>query len=157
MGLAHGVPLVHLAAFFELRHFHGQWFAVALGHDGSVMGAAEGESTIGESVGGLDLDGLVPFDGMLVCAVVAIGQRIAGIVESFLVDVHDVRLVHGVAPAEHVIVADGGKSGAEERSAAHVPSFVAVDVPFIPLADAEEGLVRIDEEQGVAVGALGRQ
>ena len=120
------------------------------------MGAAESKCAIRKSPGGLDLDGLCPFHGMLVRPVVAIGQWVVRIVESFFVDIHDVRLVHGVAPAQHIVVADGGESGAEERSAAHVPALVAVDVSFIPLADPEKGLVRIDEEQGVAVGALGR-
>ena len=109
------------------------------------MRFAEGESAIGESAGGFDLDGFFPFRGMPVCAVVTIGQWIAGVVESFLVHIHDVRVVHGVAPTQHFVMADGGESRAEERRAAHVPACLTVDVAFIPLADAKERLVGIDE------------
>ena len=156
VGLAHGIPLVHLPAFFELGHFHGQEFAVALGQDGSVVSFAEGERAIGKSTGSLDLDGFFPFGGMPVFAVVPIGERVTGIVEGFLVDVDDIRLIHGVAPSKDIIVADGGETRTEEGCAAHVPAFLAMDVAFIPLADTEEGLMRIDEKHGMAVRALGR-
>src|ERR1035438_3664749 len=60
--------------------------------------------------------------------VVAIGQRIAGLVESLFPDIENVRLVHRVAPAQVFVVADSRKRRAEERRAGHIPARLAVHV-----------------------------
>src|SRR5262249_38567334 len=87
-------------------------------------------------------------------AAVAIRERILRIVKLLDVQIGDIRIVYRVAPTQKLIVPDSRESGAEERRAAQVPAFVAVEVSFVPLAGPEERLLGIDEKHRVAVRSL---
>src|SRR5215475_8095083 len=61
-----------------------------------------------------------------------------------------------MAPAEVVVVAERRERRSREGCAGHIPSAVAVDVTFDPLAGAEERLMRIDEKHRAPRRALRR-
>ena len=121
-----------------------------------MMGLAEGEGPLGQGIVGLDLDGVLPLNGMTVAAVVTISKRVARLIENLFPNVDNIGSIHRVAPAQELVVADGRKGRAKEGRARHVPALVAMHLAFIPLTCPKERLMRVDEQQRMTRGALGR-
>ena len=150
---AHFIPFGDLSALFEAGEFDGELFAVTFANDGAVVRLLQvkyARSLI------LNPDGHVPGLGLAIGVAVFVGERVARLVEGFLPNVDDVRVVHGVAPTKEVVVADGRKSRTKKAGPRHVPTLIAVDVAFVPLTRTEERLVRIDQQHSVAAGGFRR-
>src|SRR5215469_14920282 len=91
----------------------------------------------------LNLNVFIPGGCLAISCSVLVCERVLWIVKPLGIYVDDVGIIDRVAPSEILVVADGGKWGSKERSARHIPSFVAVNMAFIPLSGPKEGLVRV--------------
>src|SRR5437870_11217436 len=114
MGSRHFVPLHELSALLEAREFHGEAFAIAPSDDGTVVCLAQCKPSRSHARVCLDLNGFGPLDSLPVFAAVPIVQLGVRIVESFLIDIQHVRLIYRMAPAQVLVMPDGGKQRAEE-------------------------------------------
>ncbi len=150
----HGVELREPAAVLQPRELRGEGAALPVQpHDGPVVRLPEAQGPI-LPVG--DLHRLRPRLGRSGFFAVAVDERRRRVVEPLDVQVADIGVVVRVGPAEPRVVPHVWEQEPEAREPAELEPLVAVEVDLDVALDAEERLVRVDEEHRRPVRRPGR-
>jgi hypothetical protein len=113
------------------------------------MGFAHGELARLKTIGCLNANLFDVLRSYPISITVFVREWTSGIVEGLQIDIFQIGRIVSANPTTIFIVTDIRKGKTETCVTGEIPTFVAMNVPFINLAGAKERQVRIDEEHCV--------